>query len=191
MKIAIFSCLFVSKYFESDLANHYLNKRWPSMMMHIYVSLCLHLIWNGFNTKFRGLPTKCKMNVTERIFRRYISKIRISSHTQMKCWTIVSGCKKICIFSNKCTDRIKTNLTETRLNLYNNYLLLCCTKCKLLDVHSLHYLQDSIICWQQVTWASYRIRKIAGCVCATSGLVVPTCITARAWRTYCDTCRYR
>ena len=49
-------------------------------------------------------------------------------------------------------------------------------------------------------WASYQIRKIAGCACARnagnifpshSGLAIPTCITARARRTCCDACRDR
>ena len=50
------------------------------------------------------------------------------------------------------------------------------------------------------SWASYQIRKIAGCACTGNagnvftcqcGLVIPTCITARAWRTCRDACRDR
>ena len=50
------------------------------------------------------------------------------------------------------------------------------------------------------SWASYQIRKIAGCACAGNymerflyhrGLAIPTCITARALRTCRDSCRYR
>ena len=49
-------------------------------------------------------------------------------------------------------------------------------------------------------WASYQIRKIAGCACARNagnvfpahrGLAIATCITARAWRTCRDACRDR
>ena len=45
-----------------------------------------------------------------------------------------------------------------------------------------------------ITWASCQIRKIAGCACAGNagnGLAIPTCITARAWRTCRDACRDR
>ena len=54
-------------------------------------------------------------------------------------------------------------------------------------------------------WASYQIRKIAGCACAGNAgnvypttdfngnrwLAIPTCFTARAWRTCRDACRDR
>ena len=45
-------------------------------------------------------------------------------------------------------------------------------------------------------WASWQIRKIAGCACTGRftrhrGLTIPTCITARAWRTCPDACRDR
>ena len=48
-------------------------------------------------------------------------------------------------------------------------------------------------------WASYQIRKIAGCTCRNTGnvyphyrgLAIPTCITARASRTCRDACRDR
>ena len=49
-------------------------------------------------------------------------------------------------------------------------------------------------------WASCRILKTAGCACAGNagnvfhrqrGLAIPTCITARAWRTCHDACRDR
>ena len=48
------------------------------------------------------------------------------------------------------------------------------------------------------TWASFQIRKIAGCACAGNAgnvspghrrLAIPTCITARASRTCRDACR--
>ena len=51
-----------------------------------------------------------------------------------------------------------------------------------------------------MVWTSYQIRKIAGCACAGNagsvfphhrGLAIPTCITARAWRTCRDACRDR
>ena len=54
--------------------------------------------------------------------------------------------------------------------------------------------------WMPIPWASCQIRKIVGCACAgnagnvlpdTHGLVIPTCITARAWRTCRDACRGR
>ena len=46
------------------------------------------------------------------------------------------------------------------------------------------------------SWASYQIRKIASCACAGNAgnvfpacrLVIPTCITAHAWRTCSDVC---
>ena len=47
-------------------------------------------------------------------------------------------------------------------------------------------------------WASCQIRTIAGCACTGNagnvfphyrGLAIPTCITARAWRTCRDACR--
>ena len=54
-------------------------------------------------------------------------------------------------------------------------------------------------------WASYQIHNIAGCACAGNAgnlfpatdfkgncsLAIPTCITARAWRTCRDACRDR
>ena len=49
-------------------------------------------------------------------------------------------------------------------------------------------------------WASFQISKIAGCLCAwecserfprNRGLAMPTCITARTWRTCRDACRDR
>ena len=54
-------------------------------------------------------------------------------------------------------------------------------------------------------WASYKIRKIAGCACAGNTgnvfpatdfkgnrqLAIPACITARVWRTCLDACRDR
>ena len=54
--------------------------------------------------------------------------------------------------------------------------------------------------WQAKQWASCHIRKIADCACAGDagnvfpchrGLAIPTCITARAWRTCRDTWRDR
>ena len=56
---------------------------------------------------------------------------------------------------------------------------------------------------QRVTWASYQIRKIAGCACAGNAgnvspaaefkgkheLAIPACITTRASRTWRDACR--
>ena len=48
-------------------------------------------------------------------------------------------------------------------------------------------------------WASCQIRKIVDCACAgndgnvflaTCGLAIPTCITARVWRTCRDECRF-
>ena len=50
----------------------------------------------------------------------------------------------------------------------------------------------------KTAWASCQIRKIASCACAGNagnvfprhrGLAIPTCITARAWRTCRDACR--
>ena len=68
-------------------------------------------------------------------------------------------------------------------------------------------LQQLPLCceWQNnisvtAPWASYQIRKIAGCACAGNagkrflhhcGLVIPTCIMARASSTCRDACRYR
>ena len=57
------------------------------------------------------------------------------------------------------------------------------------------YLWDVITC----PWASWQIRKIAGCACRQCrerfprhrGLAIPTCITARAWRTWRAACRDR
>ena len=57
----------------------------------------------------------------------------------------------------------------------------------------------------QSPWASYQIRKIAGCACAGNAgnvlpaadfkahhyLAIPACITARASRTCRDACRDR
>ena len=52
-------------------------------------------------------------------------------------------------------------------------------------------------CWNS-PWASFQIRKIAGCACAGNAgnvspghrrLAIPTCITARASRTCRDACR--
>ena len=56
-----------------------------------------------------------------------------------------------------------------------------------------------------IAWASYQIRKIAGCACAGNAgndfpatafignrlLAIPACITARASSTCCDACRDR
>ena len=58
--------------------------------------------------------------------------------------------------------------------------------------------QERIIlfAWFLFPWASYQIRKIAGCACAGSRtfprhrrLAIPICITARAWRTCRDAFR--
>ena len=59
--------------------------------------------------------------------------------------------------------------------------------------------------FKMTSWASYQIRKIAGCACAGNAgnvfpatdfkgnrlLAIPACITARASRTCCDGCRGR
>ena len=51
-----------------------------------------------------------------------------------------------------------------------------------------------------ISWVSYQIRKIAGCACAgisgkaspaTDWLAIPTCITAPAWCTCRNACRWR
>ena len=51
-----------------------------------------------------------------------------------------------------------------------------------------------------ISWVSYQIRKIAGCACvgnsgkvspATDWLAIPTCITAPAWCTCRNVCRWR
>ena len=61
------------------------------------------------------------------------------------------------------------------------------------NIFSFDYAMD-------LAWASCQIRKIASCACAGNagsisprhlGLAIPTCITARAWRTCRDACRDR
>ena len=61
----------------------------------------------------------------------------------------------------------------------------------------LHQSNDDLF---NMAWASCQIHKIEGCACAgnagnvfpvTRGLAIPTCITARAWRTCRDACRDR
>ena len=86
----------------------------------------------------------------------------------------------------------------------NGWFLLAIFSCDTVSSFNNIRKKTTFTDWRRIPyttpWASCQIRKIVGCACAGNagnvfpshrGLAIPTCITARAWRTCRAACRDR